>query len=417
MCDKRATCRVFGKRSILYIYGILPLLVLMLVTSPPAAAGQCSSEAVDLDIQLQDIVTKAQALSLSTMGVDRRGEGQQVASLILANNTDQPIDDLYFYIEVKNTSAGVIAELDQRQGRPFELPPRLIRATNNDIQNGIPGIDESLSFEGGLTNDGEEFINDLEGQTRLPDDVYTLTLQIYQNANRLNGGRCVATATAAVGEEPMSNVRDVYMNSPGGEIGSGMDFEINTNQPQFDWSADGGESYRVVIVEAGDSESPESLLNDARSTGPVLRDNQSVGNTLLPFEMADVRLTGSSNFQYPSSGVRQLESGNKYYWQVTTLLRTPEGEEEVDSEIWSFTIQDQGQSTDTENTQMTEQARQTLRTVLGEGQLMSLEDQNLELQSVVIDGQRYSGQEMIRKLKEIVERARRGEITIVNDED
>ncbi len=417
MCHKNAMNSVFGKRISLLAGGLLPLLLLMFVTSPVTVRGQCSSEKVDLDIQLQEIVTQAQALSLSTMGVNRRGEGQQVASLILANNTDQPIGDLYFHIEVENTAVGVIATLDQRQGRPFELPPRLIRASNNDLQNGIPGIDESLDFEGGLTNEGEEFVNNLEGQTRLPDDVYTLKLQIYQNANRLNGGQCVASATAAVGEEPMTNVQDVYINSPGGEVDSGMDFEISTNQPQFDWSTDGGDSYRVVVVEASDSESPESLLEDARSTGPVLEDNQSIGNTLLPYEMADVRLTGRTSFQYPSSGVRQLEGGDKYYWQVTTLVRTPEGEEEINSEIWSFTIRDQGQATGTENTQMTEQARQNLRTVLGDGQLMNMQDQGMELQSVMIDGQRYSGQEMIRKLNEIVERARRGEITIVNDED
>jgi hypothetical protein len=99
------------------------------------------------------------------------------------------------------------------------------------------------------------------------------------------------------------------------------------------------------------------------------------------------------------------------------LLQTPEGEEEINSEIWSFTIRDQGQSTGTENTQMTEKARQNLQTVLGDGQVMNMVEQNMELQSVMIDGQRYSGQEMIRKLNEIVERARRGEITIVNDEE
>jgi hypothetical protein len=171
----------------------------------------------------------------------------------------------------------------------------------------------------------------------------------------------------------------------------------------------------MVIVDAEESESPESLLDGARSTAPVLVQNQHTGNTLLEYEMAYVRLS-NSNFRYPTSGVRQLEAGKKYFWQVTTLVQTPDGEQEVNSEIWSFTVSEQGgldRSGDLE--QLSEQTRQTLRGLLGSETFGMVAEQDLDLESVVIDGQRYSGQAMIQKLNQFMQRARSGDITIVNE--
>lgn len=405
--------RDFG--DILYRLIAIGLFTLSLSYVQPVHA-QCTASDLDLQIELQEIVNQAQVLSLSTLGVDRRGQGQQVATLLVRNNSDQNCKNLYFHIVVKNTQAGTIAELDQRQGRPFELSPQqVVRATNNDLEQGLPGIEENLQFDGGLTPDGEDFINDLQGQTSLPDDIYSLKLELYQGNNRLNGGDRVASSVARVGEEPLSSTRDIYINSPGGDLDSGVEFMINISQPQFDWSGETGESFRLVIVEAAQNETPESLLESARSTNPVIVDGQNMGNTLLEFEMADARLS-SSNFLYPSSGVKQLESGKQYYWQVTALVQTPEGEQEVNSEIWSFTLaENQQASQEGDNQQMTEQTRRNLQGILGSQTFQMMQEKNMNLQSVIIDGQRYSGQSMVQKLNEIMQRAQNGEITIVND--
>lgn len=367
---------------------------------------------VRVDIRLSDPVTQAQVLGLSTLGVDRRGEGQPLGTLLIQNNTPETQENLYLHVRVESTSEGTLVEMDQEQS--FSLSPnQTVRANNNGLQEGLPGIETTPTFSGGLTNAGEEFVNDLEGQTQLPNDQYTLTLAVYQGANRPGGGKPLDRSSATVGSSPSADVASIYINRPGGEVGSGLDPVINTQRPTFNWAGESGLDYRLVVVQSGGQDSPEALIESAEGTGPILVGNSNRNSTLLEHEMADARLS-SNSFQYPSSSVKQLQPGKTYLWRVSALVQTAEGENVIPSAIWSFSIAD---SQSDEPTEMSNEMQQALRDLVESDQFSTIQEQDMSPQSVIIDGQKYSGAEMERKLNEFLNRARRGEITITNTEE
>ena len=399
--------------------GQIALWTLLLLL--PGLVQDLHGQDVTVDIRLSDPVTQAQVLGLSTLGVDRRGEGQSLGTLLIQNNTSETQDDLYLHVKVESTAEGTLVELDQKQGQPFSLSPnQTVQANNNRLQEGLPGIDVTPTFSGGLTNAGEDFVNDLEGQTQLPNDEYTLTLAVYQGSNRPSGGQRLDQASATVGSSPSADVASIYVNRPGGEVGSGLDPVINTQRPTFDWAGESGLDYRLVVVQSGGQDSPETLIESAEGTGPILVDNNNRNNTLLEHEMADVRLSTNS-FQYPSSSVKQLQPGQTYLWRVSALVQTAEGENVIPSEIWRFSIAESQSSTaesqSDEPTEMSNQMEQALRDLVGSDQLSAMQEEDMSPQSVIIDGQEYSGAEMERKLNEFLNRARRGEITIANTDE
>ncbi len=392
------------------ILGLLALsTILFLSVSMQSLYGQDGD--ITLQLQLSDPVSQAQVLSLSTLGVDRRGQGQKLGTLLIQNNTSELQEDLYFFVKVENTS-NVLARLNQEQGQPFSLDPgQVVRTNNNSLQEGVPGI-RNPTFSGGLTGPGEQFVNDLEGTSRLPSDQFTLTVEIYQNGNRGRGTK-VASASATVGTNSVSKVRDIYINRPGGEVGSGFDATINTQRPIFDWAGETGLDYRLVVVKREGTESPETLIEAAEDTGPIIVDNVNRDNTLLEHEMADVRLS-SNSFQYPASSVKQLEPGETYLWRVNALLTTADGEQQVASEIWQFSISESGEE---QSPELSKETIQTLRNVVDDEQLSFLQGEDMEPVSIVIEGQEYSGAAMRQQLRQFLERAQGGEITITNTED
>ena len=390
--------------------GQIALWTLLLLL--PGLVQDLHGQDVTVDIRLSDPVTQAQVLGLSTLGVDRRGEGQSLGTLLIQNNTSETQDDLYLHVKVESTAEGTLVELDQEQGQPFSLSPnQTVQANNNRLQEGLPGIDVTPTFSGGLTNAGEGFVNDLEGQTQLPNDEYTLTLAVYQGTP--SGRQRLDQASATVGSSPSAGVASIYVNRPGGEVGSGLDPVINTQRPTFDWAGESGLDYRLVVVQSGGQDSPETLIESAEGTGPILVDNNNRNNTLLEHEMADVRLSTNS-FQYPSSSVKQLQPGQTYFWRVSALVQTAEGENVIPSEIWSFSI---AESQSGEPTEMSNEMEQALRDLVESDQLSTIQEEDMSPQSVIIDGQEYSGAEMERKLNEFLNRAKRGEITITNTEE
>jgi len=376
-----------------------------MAVKPGAARAQ---QNIELDIQLEDLVTNAQVLGLTTLGVNRQGQGEKLANLLIRNDTDRPQEKLYFHVTVSSTQHGVIAEIDQRGHYPFHLEPnQVVYATNNSLQNGLPGIQDPLHFYGGLTDQGKDFVNSLEGQTRLPNDAFTLQVDIYQGENRVNGGEKVATSSATIGTKPISETRDIYIKAPGDVVGSGS--TLYNAFPEFSWEGEIGTHYRVIVVKANGTDTPETLLESARSTDPMLENGTHNGGTLLQYEMADA-IVNKPSFQFPSSGVQQLNPGATYYWQVSALLKTASGTQEQRSEIWSFTMADQNSSSG--NTEMKREIQQSLKGILSDETFNEILSGDMDLQSIVINGQTYSGPAMLQKLNEFMEKIRNGDIKV-----
>lgn len=388
------------------------LMVVWLSMAIPQQLGaqNVSRGDIELQIELEEIVTKSQVLGLTTLGVDRRGEGQRLANMIIRNTTSERLENLYFHVKVSASDVGTIAELDQKSGQPFSLKPNANIFTNNNmLQNGIPQIDESLNFDGGLTNAGEQFVNDLGGSTRLPDHVYTLELNIFHGGNRLSGGQVVASASATIGSQPLSEVRDIYLRRPGGEIGSGT--VVTTRYPEFSWDGEPNITYRIVVVESSSGTSPESLLQGAFSTTEVLRFGAPGSGSLLQYEMVDA-IVDQTSFQYPSAGVQNLQDGNTYYWQIVAQLQTPGGVEEVYSEIWEFNMSNSS-SGQSGGALSSEEMQQQVQLLIGPDLYQQLSSDGYQLYAIEKDGQTYQGPGMIPQLQTFIDRIEQGEISIM----
>lgn len=356
-----------------------------------------------------EAVTKAQVISLSTLGVDVRGRGQRVMELVLQNRTSLHVRGLYLYIRVSSSSVGVIAEADSKQENPFSLRPnQLMVADNNRLYDGFPDIPEQVHFQGDLTSDGKKFIESLEGATRLPDAVYTVNISLYQGNNRLNGGTLLSSVTQSIGSQPITNVIDFNLLTPGGPIGTGE--TITSPQPSFRWDGPANTMYRLIVVQdPGRGQSPEALLQAAVSTEPV--SGQSSVGTLLEYEMIDVVIT-SNNYFYPSSGVKRLQSGAKYYWQVIAQIRTSRGTDNRPSGIYEFTLTNPQASQNAEIQSITIPLASSISPEVAAA-IQQLIQNGYKLDKLNVDGRELTGIPLQTFLEEFVEKIKRGEIIIV----
>lgn len=371
---------------------------------------QAQSSDLMLEVQLDDRLTEAQRLDLNRLGVDTQGRGASLIEVTLENtNQNRELNDLYLYIRIEASGVGTIAELHQRQGDPFSLRPgQIVIADNNQLSDGLPGVPEPIRFEdAGLTPDGEQFINELEG-FRLPRRNFTVTLGIYKGANRENvydeelAKVSKSFGNQALGGEDLS----IHLMSPGQELGG--DGFVTTTRPVFNWEGDQADRYRLIVVEdTGDD--PESLIQNAIATEPVIGGG-GFGD-YLDYEMVDALISDATHFTYPVADVQNLQEGQRYFWQVFTLINTADGEISIPSDIWEFTIVDPGDQVVEE---MEAEVEEVLVELLSEQQLEELEAGGFSLEAMELNGQRYSGPEIRQMLQQLVERKREGEITFSN---
>lgn len=150
---------------------ILNLLAGILIFVPTEIV---KAQQISLSVEPSATIENAQVLSLSSLGIDRSGSGPVLISAFLENQEDQEVDNLFIEVNISSARVGTIVEFTSDSNFPFSLRPlQSVYVTNNDLANEqIPGIRESIRLTGGLTPEGEDFINDLDGATTLPQDTY-----------------------------------------------------------------------------------------------------------------------------------------------------------------------------------------------------------------------------------------------------
>ncbi|MEX0719428.1 MAG: hypothetical protein WD059_02090 [Balneolaceae bacterium] len=391
-----------NKRSWKQILNFLLLLVWVVPSAPILAQNQQLS----LEIELSPVLENSQILSLTGLGLDTDGSGPVLLSGFLENISNETLDNLFFDVEIHAAKVGTIVELTQKSSQPFALRPnQSAYATNNDLANGrIPGIETSINFNGGLTSAGDDLINNLEGSTTLPRDTYTVKISVFQVTNATGRQELVSTSASVGGGGSSFDASEVYLKSPGDVVGT--ESEITNPYPQFSWEGEPNTTYRLLVVEANGEDSPQSLLQSAKSSGPL-----SLGGSLLEFENMDVMIEGDT-YQFPSSGVQSLKRGQQYYWQVITTLQVSRDTEERSSEIWSFQLasNDGGMVTVPEDRNVIE----ALVQLIGQEQYDRLKDGGFDLEGVEVDGQVYSGPIAAQQLEMIYQKIQDEEIILNN---
>ena len=364
------------------------------------------SDKVTLEFSLSPVLEQAQVLGLSSLGVDTEGGGPVIISGSLVNNTTERLENLYFEFDVEAASYGVLARIRQQAAYPFSLNPgQVVFATNNDIQNEeIPGISDRMKFDGGLTSTGENFVEDLSGTT-LPNDQYSFAVRIYQ-VTEAGRRELLANETIQLGgnisEGGVVDELTILLRTPGDLVGA--EAAITNPIPQLSWEGDASLNYRVLVVSGNGADSPESLLESAKSSEAT-----DMGGSLLQFEYLDQNIRGNS-LQYPTNGVQALVPGQTYYWQVVTSMNTALGTNEVVSEIWEFTLVDPGSESNV--VEVDQETVQAIVQLIGQDTYNLLLETGYSFENIEIDGQVYTGIVGVQKILELIEKFQNGDLVI-----
>ncbi len=389
--------------------GIIVLSLIVCVCGLDIVHGQQPD--LSMEVELNESLLTSQNLDLQSI-IAGDGRGYELYRLFFSNdNASEAVADLYLSIDFRSEKKGLLFSRNQVNIQDFSLKPaQKVSATNNTILDGLPGVEENIYFEGSFTPEGQRFFNELQGLSSLPRDRYTLEFSLYQDNNRNNGGTLVASAFAELGFNIVEDIRDFYLIYPGEPIG--YEAEITNRYPNFVWQGAANLSYRLIVVEERDNESPESLLGGAASSEPIMVDGSSDTGSLLEYEMLDV-IVNQSSFQYPNSGVQSLEAGKTYYWQIISLLRSNDAIEPRESEIWSFTLSDQ--TTGAEEEQLSGEITRILKKILGE-RYDQLEEAGSLFQSIDVDGNVLQEAEALEALLRLDDQIDREEISIIIEE-
>ncbi|MEL7833489.1 hypothetical protein [Fodinibius sp. Rm-B-1B1-1] len=357
-----------------------------------------------LDFEVSETLENAQFISIQSLLANDL-QGPTLFQLSLENNnTSERIEDLYFRIVFESNKIGRILEVRQVAGTPFSLDAgQRVYATNNNSVDGLPGIKETLSFEHHFTEAGRNFYNNLKGTTSLPADRYQVRVEVYRGST---SGELLASQADEIGANIAEDTRDFYLLAPGDELGSGI--VISNRYPNFQWQGGTGGTYRLIVVESRNNESPESLMEGALSTEPIESVGTNGGGSLVDYEMLDVVVNGSG-YQYPNSGVQDLEEDTQYYWRIINQLKTGSGKQERESEIWSFTLGDVGSAS---NSSQAGETVRALKQILGD-RFEELQQNGFSLESIEIEGQTFRRSQAMQKLMELARKNNQGDVSII----
>ncbi|MDZ7692510.1 MAG: hypothetical protein U5K69_15480 [Balneolaceae bacterium] len=175
---------------------------------------------VALDLILQPNLNKAQVLSISNIGIRQSSGGPPLFNIVIGNEGTEPLNNLYLEMQLSSNKYGQIVTFHQRAGYPFSLSPgERVIANSNQLQDGLPGVEEPVRFDGELTQGGENFFNNLANSTTIPPDIYTLQITIHYGNSSRSGGELIASAEATFGENiSVDSSVDLYLLQPGGEV-------------------------------------------------------------------------------------------------------------------------------------------------------------------------------------------------------
>lgn len=370
--------------------------ILGLVVVVPFQLAKAQDQKLNLDVELSPQLENSETLSLTGLGLDKTGTGPILLYGFMENLTPEPLNDLYFEILISSGSRGILAELIQKPNRPFSLQPfQAVQVNNNDIiKNSIPGIQEKLDFDYDITAEGEAVLDDMSGSVALPKDIYSLKVTVFQ-MDAVKGRTDLATTSTELGNViNQVDEREIYLKAPGDVPGSGA--EITNAYPQFSWEGSANSQYRILIIQGNGVDSPQTLLNSAKSSAPT-----NEGGSLLDFEHADMSITGT-NFQFPASGVQPLQKGKVYYWQVLTTTNVSGSQQILESEIWSFKLLNEQLNNGLSDAN--EELNEMLMQLLGDETYSDLISRGYVLEEMQFDGQLFTGPALIQQIELLLQK-------------
>ena len=223
----------------------------------------------------------------------------------------------------------------------FQMKANFVLDSRNFSENTTTFLDEDnppnvvpVIFRSLETIDAGKYENLLSSVMttgKLPDGEYQFALTLSSGNSEFDVSLSDEKIETIIVETPSG----VNLESPGGMLADTTFNVVYTTLPSFNWNKGFCRNcityIRVSEFKADIHSSLEEALQDERT----LPFNQS-----LEWE----KLSDISTFQYPLNGVRPLENGKIYAWQIKTSIPTTDGMEDEVSEIFAFKISDPSKS-------------------------------------------------------------------------
>ncbi|MFC1481532.1 hypothetical protein ACFL6E_04710 [Candidatus Neomarinimicrobiota bacterium] len=286
-----------------------------------------------LDVQFEDLVT----FYVASVDV---ATGETNVALFAAEiiPTEGPVDIRITFsiaMEVEAFDLDFSENLLSMTTKPFTLQDRLvIRNTDLSSGGGLTLVDDGGNAVEIKMDNAEkeqmptERLNDMQSivmQTgRLPDGKYKITVGLLEPLGAV-GNPFVERSYVIESSHPVS----LELLSPGGPLADLEIVDPTTTDPNFQWASDPCNLCDYYIRVAKFNCEEHNSLEDAIDDQTVLPMEQSLGWH---------QVGSTTSFQWPTSGVIDLEPGNIYAWQVKKTIPTSTGDEEVTSEIFAYLV-------------------------------------------------------------------------------
>ena len=225
---------------------------------------------------------------------------------------------------------------------PFEVKNRITIDNRNVNENTTSLIDQASppniipitfrTLDSANPSDYESMISSVITSGRLADGEYRFELSIFSGSTKSDLSLSDQDIETIVVEAPSG----VNLESPGGSISDTTFNVVYSPYPIFNWNKGFCRDCETYIRVSNFKEGYHSSLEDAVRDERLIPSNQALDW---------LKLDDISTYQYPIDGVRPLEYGNIYVWQVKVEAMTTNGKEEYVSSIYAFKLMSPSQST------------------------------------------------------------------------
>lgn len=217
----------------------------------------------------------------------------------------------------------------------------------------------------------EPVLSSLITTGQLPDGEYKFEIQLYAGPSETELSLADQEAKTIV----VQTATAITLESPGGTLADTLETVLYITYPVFDWYSQGCTNCESYIRVAEFDPSRHSSVDEAIEDETVLPADQAQGwESVGTF----------STYQYPIAGVRPLEFGKTYVWQVQNILTTTAGPEPMLSSIYAFKIIDP--SGGTARLETFHPVIQSLQQALGEDRFNALFGTGSDLEGFVPTG-------------------------------
>lgn len=273
------------------------LMVIFLI----ACSALMSNAEVTLDIQLV-AAANLEVFFLEDLNITG-GTTSEIVFRVTVDNPDPPYNNCHYFFAMRDIDSYIASG----QSNQFTLDTGVETFNNLDLTGGqtLYSLDDYT-----ISDEATEIEDKLMQTGYFPTGTYFFRLELWQDNQILASDEVSITIT---------NPFDIYLITPSGSPASPA--LVTATTPLFAWTSSASQ-FRIRICE---------LTMEAM-------DPESVMEGRPHYETDPGAPLTTPSFIYPGAGVRPLESGHTYYWQVLSLVQTSSGLDEYPSPIGAFTV-------------------------------------------------------------------------------